>query len=208
MRQGIESKDGIIYGIDGSMEPPGDALQQASTGPAASQNWLPWLVGALALSGGLAMYLLTRKKIRGSGVGREQAKDRNEETMRHVRESPITSSELSSEPRISHIAESLDLALSGDALKGLNMLIKSGDFKDRSDFISYLTKTYVQNDIDSMMSKGIDPHTARVMGIIHKTMIAQKMFDSDIKKYLVPLLLAGFKAIHDSTTKKPARDVV
>ena len=232
--QGIESRNGMIYPIDSVVTPPGFAMPQAPAAPAMNWNWLPWLVGALAVLGGLALYLLTRKKRHYEAGTRyepararyeekpryeeraryEEAK-RPEETMRQVRESTTTYKEpehretvhkevTHREPEIADIAKNVSLPLSGDATKGLNMLIDRGDFKSKSDFMDFLAKTYKQNDVGSMMSEGVDPHESRVLDIIHKSGIARNFFDTDIKKYLVPLFIAGFRAIHDYTMKRPA----
>lgn len=100
------------------------------------------------------------------------------------------------------IAKRMSLPLSGNANKGMAMLVKKGSFLDKPDFIRFLAKVYRENGVDSMMSEGIEPHESRVMDMIHESGIARGFFDTDIKKYLVPLFLAGFDAIHDFTTRK------
>jgi uncharacterized surface protein with fasciclin (FAS1) repeats len=219
LNQGIDSKNGVIYTIDNVMTPPGFAMPQAPAAPAMNWGWLPWLIGALAL-GGLALYLLTRrKKYPEPRAAREPARAkamekpgyeemrarveetrRPEETMKQVRETVAPFRE----PQIADIVKNLNLPLTGDAAKGLNMLIDSGAVKDRPDFISLLAKSYLQNDMDSVMSGGREPHETRIMDIIHKTGIARGFFDTDIKKYLVPLFITGFTAIYNYLSKRPA----
>ena len=107
------------------------------------------------------------------------------------------------EPGRADIAKTLSLPLAGDAYKGLKMLIENGTFKDKPEFIAFLVKTYRQNDVGSLMSEGVEPHESRIVDIVHRAGIARGFFDTDIRKYLVPLLLAGFVAVHGREKKKP-----
>jgi uncharacterized surface protein with fasciclin (FAS1) repeats len=221
LNNGIESKNGIIYPVNSVMTPPGFVMPAAAAAPAAAQgldlSWLPWLIGALVL-GGLGLYLLTRKKHaeprREAEAYKERVREpeavyqersrvaetrRPEETMRDVRES-VSSFKA---PQIADLAKNLSLPLSGVALTGLNMLIKNGTFKDKTDFLGFLGKTYMQNNMDSTMSGGKEPGTNTIMDIIDKTGIAKGFTGDDTKKFLVPLLMTGFMAVYNYLNKRP-----
>jgi hypothetical protein len=106
------------------------------------------------------------------------------------------------EPGSGDSVKMLSLPLAGDAFKGLNMLIENGSTRDKPEFITFLAKTYRQNDIGSLMSEGVEPHESRIIDLVHKSGIARGFFDTDIKKYLVPLFIAGFVAIHEQEKRK------
>jgi uncharacterized surface protein with fasciclin (FAS1) repeats len=59
LNQGIDSKNGMIYPVDGVMMPPGFTLAQKTQ--SNSLGWLPWLLIALILVAG-AVYLYMRSK--------------------------------------------------------------------------------------------------------------------------------------------------
>jgi hypothetical protein len=226
----IESNNGVIYRVEKVISPPGLAIPRATVARGAKLDALRWVTGALTL-GGLAYYLLSRKKeyrepgtvIEPPGARHEEkpaaeeigakitAKPRLEikagsvktsrpgETMKRTREA-VSSRQV---PGRTEIAKTLSLPLAGDAFKGLNMLIDNGTFRDKPEFIAFLEEIYRKNDIGSLMSEGVEPHESRIIDIIHKAGIARDFFDTDIKKYLVPLLLAGFVAIHEHDKKRP-----
>jgi hypothetical protein len=178
-----------------------------------SWGWLPWLIG-LVILGGIAYYLLSRKhKAPDVPRGRYQAENRRPEprvveepkraddTMRQVRESVSTVRE----PSVSDLAKNVSLPLSGDALNGLNMLINKGTFKDKGDFMGFLAKTYMQNNLGSAIgSSGGEPGVSTIMDIINKTGIAKGFMEGDIKKFIVPLMMTGVMAIYNYLNRKPA----
>jgi hypothetical protein len=96
----------------------------------------------------------------------------------------------------------VDLPVSGDAAEGLNKLISNGTFSNKNDFVTFLAKTYMKNDLGSAMSGGQAPPESMIMGIIDKTGIAKGFTDTDKKKMLVPLLIAGFMTIYRMMSKK------
>ena len=108
------------------------------------------------------------------------------------------------ELRSTDIAKSLSLPLSGNARKGLDMLIENGRVSDKQDFMRFLLDVYRKNDVESMMSEGIEPHEFRIRDMIRESGIARDFFDTDIRKYLVPLFQTGFDAIRNYMTGKPA----
>lgn len=61
LSQGVDSKNGMIYPVDGVMMPPGFALAQKTQ--SRGLDWLPWLLAALLIGAG-ALYLMTRRKKR------------------------------------------------------------------------------------------------------------------------------------------------
>jgi len=210
--QGIDSKNGMIYPINSLIMPPGFAMPQVSQSTGLSWGWLPWLIGGLLLAG-IAYYLLTRRRKapempRGRYAEEPRARyeerpveeKRAEETMRQVRESVSTARD----PSIADIAKNVDLPLSGDPLKGLNMLLDKGTFKDKPDFMGFLAKSYMQNNLGPAMAGGAALGVPMILGIINKTGIAKGFMEGDVKKYLVPLLMAGFLAVYKYLSRKPA----
>jgi uncharacterized surface protein with fasciclin (FAS1) repeats len=203
---GIDSSNGIIYPVDSVLMPPGFALPQVSRSTGLSWGWLPWLVGALILAG-LAWFVLSRRgrhkayeKTQEAARSMPEEHYKAEDTMRKVRESVSSVKE----PNISDIAKNVELPLSGDSLKGLNDLIGKGTFANKQDFMSFLAKQYMQNNLGAAMAGGKEPGMSMVMDIIGKTGIAKGFMEGDVKKYLVPLLMAGFMAIYRYMTKQPA----
>ncbi|MCD1295036.1 hypothetical protein CUJ83_08505 [Methanocella sp. CWC-04] len=216
MGPGIESKNGMIYPISNVMTPPGFAMPQVARSTGIEMGWLPWLLGALGL-GLIALYFLTRAGRKGyeapeAAYEKERVKERvkpwseeterAEETMKRVKES-VSAYREPSISDITNIARNLELPLAGDSLAGLNKLISNGVFSDKQDFLSFLVKSYFQNDVGSMMAGGKEPGISSIMDIIDKTGIARGFLDSDIKKYIVPLLMAGFTAVYNYL-RKPA----
>jgi uncharacterized surface protein with fasciclin (FAS1) repeats len=215
LTNGIVSKNGVIYPIDSVMLPPGFTMPQVSRSTGMSWGWLPWLA-ALIVLGGLAYYLLTRKHKapevpRGRYAPAETRRPvvektveeprRADDTMRQVRESVSTVRE----PSISDITKNVSLPLSGDALSGLNMLIDKGAVKDKQDFLGFLAKSYMQNNLGSAIgSSGGEPGISTVMDIINKTGIAKGFMEGDVKKFIVPLMMTGIMAIYNYLNKRPA----
>jgi hypothetical protein len=228
---GIESNNGIIYRVDKVITPPGFALAHASAARGAKRGMLSWVAGALTL-GGIAYYLMARKKAyQEPRTAIEPTEERHEEKTfaeeigakimakpRLEVKAGVVKMRRSGEPTkrargavSSHrervradIVKTMSLPLAGDAYKGLKMLIENGTVRDKPELIALLVKTYKQNDISSLMSEGVEPHESRIMDIVHNTGIARGLFDTDIKKFLVPLFLAGFVAIHEQEKRKTA----
>ncbi|HTY90598.1 MAG TPA: fasciclin domain-containing protein [Methanocella sp.] len=204
---GIDSTNGMIYPVDSVLLPPGFALPQAQVSRSSGlPGWLPWLLGAIVL-GGIALYFLTRgskpktyEKAYEAARARPEEHLKAEETMRQVRESLASVRE----PNVQDIAKNVDLPLSGDALKGLNELISKGTFANKQDFLGFLGKQYIQNNIGAAMAGGSEPGISTIMDIINTTGIAKGFTEGDIKKYLVPLLITGFMAIYRYLNKQPA----
>ncbi len=98
----------------------------------------------------------------------------------------------------------VDLPVSGDAAEGLNKLITNGTFSNKGDFVSFLAKTYMKNNLGSTMSGGQAPPESTIMDIIDKTGIAKGFSDTDNKKMLVPLLITGFMTIYKYMSRKKA----
>ncbi|HMK47818.1 MAG TPA: fasciclin domain-containing protein [Methanocella sp.] len=225
MSQGTDSSNGIIYQVDRVTAPPGFAMpgmaapqaavpqqqqQQVSRSVGIPWGWLG-LIGAV-IAGALALYLLTHrgKKHEETPARYEQIKSRAketaktpEETMRDVRESTAAYKE----PQIADIAKNVDLPLSGAAATGMGMLLSKGTFKDKPDFVSFLAKTFTQNNMGAAMAGGKEPGVSTVMDIIGKTGIAKGFSDGDTKQFLVPLLMAGFMAVYKYLNKKPAAQI-
>jgi uncharacterized surface protein with fasciclin (FAS1) repeats len=218
--QGIDSSNGIIYPVDTVMMPPGFVMPQAAQAPAQGIPW-GWLLVGVVILGALA-YLLTRPRRHAEPTPRarqaerapaekaqpgyeervrtEEMTRRPEETMRQVRESTAAYKE----PQIADIAKNLSLPLSGVALAGLNSLISKGTFGDKQDFIGFLAKTFMTNNLGSAMAGGKEPGENLIMDIIDKTGIAKGFTGDDTKKMLVPLLITGFMAVYNYLNKKPA----
>jgi hypothetical protein len=98
----------------------------------------------------------------------------------------------------------VDLPLSGDAAEGLNKLISNGTFNNKGDFVSFLAKSYMKNNLGATMSGGQAPPESTIMDIIDKTGIAKGFTDTDKKKMLVPLLITGFMTIYKYMSQKKA----
>lgn len=100
----------------------------------------------------------------------------------------------------------IDLPLSDENRNTLNELISKGTFKDKSDFLHYIAHAYTKNDVGSVMSGGRAPSESSIMDIITKTGLGKDFSQSDMKRLLVPLLIAGFTAVYRYMTKKHARE--
>jgi hypothetical protein len=214
--QGIDSSNGIVYPVDSIMMPPGFVMPAA----ASQSQGIPWgwlLVGAVVL--GALAYLLTRPRRHAEPTPKyaerapakkaeplyeerthTEATRRPEDTMRQVRESTAAYKE----PQIADIAKNLSLPLSGVALAGLNSLISKGTFSDKQDFMGFLAKTFMTQNVGAAMAGDKAPSENMVMDIIDKTGIAKGFTRDDTMKMLVPLLMTGFMAIYNYMNKKPA----
>ncbi len=214
LNQGIDSSNGIIYPVDSVLMPPGFAMPQVARSTGLSLGWLAGIIGAIILGAILLYFLASRNKKKYEvPVGKYQEPGakvmerphveehaRAEDTMRQVRESVSTVHE----PAVSDIAKNLDLPLSGASLEGLNMLLNKGTFSNKQDFMGFLAKTFMQNNLGAAMAGGNEPSTSMIMDIINKTGIAKGFMGEDVQKFLVPLLISGFMAVYRYLNKKPA----
>jgi len=57
----------------------------------------------------------------------------------------------------------VDLPVSGDAAEGLSKLISNGTFGNKNDFVMFLAKTYMKNNLGSAMSGGRAPPKSRTI---------------------------------------------
>jgi uncharacterized surface protein with fasciclin (FAS1) repeats len=212
--QGIDSSNGMIYPVDSVMIPPGFVMPQAAQG-------FPWWLIPLVLLGlgALALYLMTRPRRHAEPTPRrryaeqppaEKARPGYEERarteeMRRPQETMMAREPVSvhREPQIADIAKNLSLPLSGVALTGLNALISKGTFSDKQDFVGFLAKTFMANDLGSAMAGGKEPSESMIMDIIGKTGIARGFSSDDTKNMLVPLLITGFTAVYNYLNKRP-----
>ncbi|HEY3272878.1 MAG TPA: fasciclin domain-containing protein, partial [Methanocella sp.] len=212
--QGIDSSNGIIYPVDSVLMPPGFVMPQAAQG-------FPWWLIPLVLLGlgALALYLMTRPRRHAEPTPRRryaeqppaekarpgyEERARTEET-RRPQETMMATEPVSvhREPQIADIAKNLSLPLSGVALTGLNALISKGTFSDKQDFVGYLAKTFMANNLGSAMAGGKEPSESMIMDIIGKTGIARGFSSDDTKNMLVPLLITGFTAVYNYLNKRP-----
>lgn len=93
---------------------------------------------------------------------------------------------------LSHGVGKSDIPLSSESTGMLNELIASGMFKDRSDFVQFAIKAYMQYKI----SGGAAQNTrSGILDIIQKTGIGKGANQSDIQDKLVPLLTEAFLAV-------------
>lgn len=210
VNQGIDCSNGAIYQVDSIMMPPGFVMPKVARSTGLSLGWLGWVLGAIVL-GAIALYLFSRRKhevpkaeYRGQRIPYEEATKVEptrtpEETMRQVRESVSSIRE----PSVADIAKNVELPVSGDALTGLNMLIDKGKFSNKQDFMGFLAKSFMQNNLGAAMSGGKEPGISTIMDIIGKSGIGSGFAEGDIKKFLVPLLITGFTAIYKYLNKKP-----
>lgn len=214
--QGIDSSNGMVYPVDSMMMPPGFVLPAAA--PSQGIPW-GWIILGAAVLGALA-YLLTRPRRHAEPTPKykepaparkakpeyeermrtEEMTRRPEETMRQVRESTAAYKE----PQIADIAKNISLPVSGMALAGLNSLISKGTFSDKQDFVGFLAKTFMTQNVGAAMAGGKEPSTSMIMDIIDKTGIAKGFTSDETMKMLVPLLITGFMAIYHYLNKKPA----
>lgn len=100
---------------------------------------------------------------------------------------------------------SIDLPLDSTTSNALNTLIGSGVFKDKSDFMNFALKAYMQSNMGSMMSSGQQPTESSIMDVISKTGIDRGRSQSDIKMLLVPLLITAFTAIYKHMSKRQSQ---
>ncbi len=207
VNQGIDCSNGAIYQVDSIMMPPGFVMPKVARSTGLSLGWLGWLLGAIVL-GAIALYLFSRRKHEVSKAGQRSPYEEAtkveptrtpEETMRQVRESVSSVRE----PSIVDITKNVELPVSGDALTGLNMLMDKGKFSNKQDFMGFLAKSYMQNNLGAAMSGGKEPGISTIMDIIGKSGIGSGFAEGDIKKFLVPLLITGFTAIYKYLNKKP-----
>jgi len=98
----------------------------------------------------------------------------------------------------------IDLPLAGDQEKMLEDMVSKGVFNSKSDFLSFIVKAYMQNNIGSMMAGDRMPPESAIMDIIKTSGIGKGYPDGDIKKMMVPLLITAFFAVYKYMTKRPA----
>ena len=109
-------------------------------------------------------------------------------------------------PELAEIAKKgdIDLLLSGDSESMLSDMISKGIFDGKSDFLSFIIKTYMQNNMGSMLAGDRMPPESAIMDIIKKTGIGKGYPDGDVKNMLVPLLTTAFFAIYRHMKKMQA----
>jgi hypothetical protein len=98
----------------------------------------------------------------------------------------------------------IDLPLAGDKGKMLDDMIGKGVFNSKPDFLSFITKAYMQNNMGSMMSGDKAPPESAIMDVIKNSGIGKGYPEGDIKKTMVPLLATAFLAVHKFMKKSPA----
>lgn len=98
----------------------------------------------------------------------------------------------------------INLLLSGDSEKMLDDMISKGVFKDRRDFLSFIVKEYVQNNMGSMLGGDRSPPESMILDMINRSGIGEGYSDRDIKNMLVPLLITAFFAVYKYMSKRPA----
>lgn len=98
----------------------------------------------------------------------------------------------------------INLLLSGDSEKMLDDMISKGVFKDRRDFLSFIVKEYVRNNMGSMLSGDRSPPESMILDMINRSGIGEGYSDRDIKNMLVPLLITAFFAVYKYMSKRPA----
>lgn len=97
--------------------------------------------------------------------------------------------------------QNIDLPLSGESANTLNDMISRGVFRDKSDFLSFAAKTYMQNNLGATLSSGHQLEESMVMSIINKTSIGRSL-DENTKRMLIPLLITAFTAIYQHMTRR------
>jgi len=109
-------------------------------------------------------------------------------------------------PELLDMAKSgnIELPLSGDSENMLGDMISKGIFKNKGDFLTFIVKEYMKNNMGSMMSGGKSPPESAILDIVKKSGIGKSYSDDDIKKTMVPLLVTAFFAIYKYMTKRPA----
>jgi hypothetical protein len=98
----------------------------------------------------------------------------------------------------------IDLPLAGDQEKMLEDMVGKGVFKSKPDFLNFIVKAYMQNNIGSMMAGGKIPPESAILDIITRSGIGKGYPDGDIKKMMVPLLITAFFAVYKYMTKRSA----
>lgn len=98
----------------------------------------------------------------------------------------------------------INLLLSGDSEKMLDDMISKGVFKDRRDFLSFIVKEYVRNNMGSMLGGDRSPPESMILDMINRSGIGEGYSDRDIKNMLVPLLITAFFAVYKYMSKRPA----
>jgi hypothetical protein len=109
-------------------------------------------------------------------------------------------------PEIMEMAKSgnINLPLSGDAENMLGDLLSKGVFSSKSDFLTFIVKQYVMNNMGSMMSGDRSPPESAILDIIHKAGLDKGYPEGDIKNMMVPLLVQAFFAVYRLMSRQPA----
>lgn len=109
-------------------------------------------------------------------------------------------------PEILDMAKSGNIALplSGDAENMLDDLLSKGVFGSKSDFLTFIVKQYVMNNMGSMMSGDRSPPESAILDIIRKTGLDKGYPEGDVRNMMVPLLVQAFFAVYKLMSKRPA----
>lgn len=109
-------------------------------------------------------------------------------------------------PEILDMAKSGNIALplSGDAENMLDDLLSKGVFSSKSDFLTFIVKQYVMNNMGSMMSGDRSPPESAIFDIIRKTGLDKGYPEGDVRNMMVPLLVQAFFAVYKLMSKRPA----
>lgn len=109
-------------------------------------------------------------------------------------------------PEILDMAKSGNIALplSGDAENMLDDLLSKGVFSSKSDFLTFIVKQYVMNNMGSMMSGDRSPPESAILDIIRKTGLDKGYPEGDVRNMMVPLLVQAFFAVYKLMSKRPA----
>lgn len=109
-------------------------------------------------------------------------------------------------PEILDMAKSGNIALplSGDAENMLDDLLSKGVFGSKSDFLTFIVKQYVMNNMGSMMSGDKSPPESAILDIIRKTGLDKGYPEGDVRNMMVPLLVQAFFAVYKLMSKRPA----
>lgn len=109
-------------------------------------------------------------------------------------------------PEILDMAKSGNIALplSGDAENMLDDLLSKGVFDSKSDFLTFIVKQYVMNNLGSMMSGDRSPPESAILDIIRKTGLDKGYPEGDVRNMMVPLLVQAFFAVYKLMSKRPA----
>ncbi len=98
----------------------------------------------------------------------------------------------------------IDLLLSGDSENMLDDMISKGIFANKPDFISFLVREYVSNNLGSMLSGDRTLPESTVMDIIRRAGLDKGYPDTDVKRMLVPLLVQAFYAVYRYVSRRTA----